>query len=148
LGGLIGRPADERHDMRKKREEKIIEEYIEEKVKPALKKGYPNLSHTFSLLSKEPNHAFQTLFILTFMAPLLMGKREICKRNVIMLKDLVSRLEVLSRKSRNTRKIIDAFYEEFDSVILKLNKIHQLYDIEMDLSLLKEVPIKMPFGRE
>ena len=134
--------------MRKKREDKIIEEYIEEKVKPTLKKEYTNLSHTFSLLSKEPNYAFQTLFILTFMAPLLMGKRGICKRNVIMLKDLVDRLEALSAKSQNTRKIIDAFYEEFNSVILKLNKIHQLYDIEMDLSLLKEVPIRMPFGRE
>ena len=134
--------------MRKKREDKIIEEYIEEKIKPTLKKEYTNLSHTFSLLSREPNYAFQTLFILTFMAPLLMGKREICKRNVIMLKDLVDRLEALSAKSQNTRKIIDAFYEEFNSVILKLNKIHQLYDIEMDLSLLKEVPIRMPFGRE
>ncbi|NIR13234.1 MAG: hypothetical protein GWN86_04490, partial [Desulfobacterales bacterium] len=51
-----------------------------------------------------------------------------------MLKELVDRLEALSGKSQNTRKIIDAFYEEFDSVILKLNKIHQLYDIEMDLS--------------
>lgn len=134
--------------MRKKREDKIIEEHIEKKVKPVLKKEYLNLSHTFSLLSKEPNYAFQTLFILIFMAPLLMGKREICKRNVIMLKELVDRLEALSGKSRNTRKIIDAFYEEFDSVILKLNKIHQLYDIEMDLSLLKEVPIEMPLGRK
>jgi hypothetical protein len=132
--------------MRKKREDRIIEEYIEEKVKPTLKKEYLNLSHTFSLLSKEPNYAFQTLFILTFMAPLLMGKREICKRNLIMLKELMNKLEALSVKSRNTRKIIDAFYEEFDSVILKLNKIHQLYDIKMDLSLLKEVPIKTPFG--
>ena len=131
--------------MRKKREDRIIEEYIEEKVKPALKKEYLNLSHTFSLLSKEPNYAFQTLFILTFMAPLLMGKREICKRNLIMLKELTNKLEALSVKNRNTRKIIDAFYEEFDSVILKLNKIHQLYDIKMDLSLLKEVPIKTPF---
>lgn len=132
--------------MRKKREDRIIEEYIEEKVKPTLKKEYLNLSHTFSLLSKEPNYAFQTLFILTFMAPLLMGKKEICKRNLIMLKELMNKLEALSVKSRNTRKIIDAFYEEFDSVILKLNKIHQLYDIKMDLSLLKEVPIKTPFG--
>ena len=148
MGGLIGRPADERHDMRKKREEKIIEEYIEEKIKPTLKKEYTNLSHTFSLLSKEPSYAFQTLSILTFMAPLLVGKREICKRNVIMLKDLVDRLEALSAKSQNTQKIIDAFYEEFNSVILKLNKIHQLYDIEMDLSLLKEIPIRTPFGRE
>ena len=134
--------------MRKNREDKIIEEYIEEIVKPTLKKEYLNLSHTFSLLSKEPNYAFQTLFILTFMAPLLMGNREICKRNLIMLKELMDRLEALSRKSRNTRKIIDAFYEEFDSVILKLNKIHQLYDIEMDLSLLKEIPIEMPLGRK
>lgn len=134
--------------MRKNREDKIIEQYIEDKVKPTLKKEYLNLSHTFSLLSKEPNYAFQTLFILIFMAPLLMGRREICKRNVIMLKDLVDRLEALSGKSRNTRRIIDAFYEEFDSVILKLNKIHQLYDIEMDLSLLKEVHIKMPLGRK
>jgi len=132
--------------MRKKREDRIIEEYIEEKVKPTLKKEYLNLSHTFSLLSKEPNYAFQTLFILTFMAPLLMGKREICKRNLIMLKELMNKLEALSVKSRNTRKIIDAFYEEFDSVILKLNKIHQLYDIKLDLSLLKEVPIKTAFG--
>ena len=134
--------------MRKNREDKIIEQYIEDKVKPTLKKEYLNLSHTFSLLSKEPSYAFQTLFILIFMAPLLMGRREICKRNVIMLKNLVDRLEPLSGKSRNTRRIIDAFYEEFDSVILKLNKIHQLYDIEMDLSLLKEIPIKMPLGRK
>ena len=134
--------------MRKNREDKIIEQYIEDKVKPTLKKEYLNLSHTFSLLSKEPNYAFQTLFILIFMAPLLMGRREICKRNVIMLKDLVDRLEALSGKSRNTRRIIDAFYEEFDSVILKLNKIHQLYDIEMDLSLLKEIPIKIHLGRK
>jgi hypothetical protein len=134
--------------MRKNREDRIIEQYIEEKVKPTLKKEYLNLSHTFSLLSKEPNYAFQTLFILIFMAPLLMGRREICKRNVIMLKELVDRLEALSGKSRNTRKIIDAFYEEFDSVILKLNKIHQLYDIEMDLSLLKDVPIEMRLGRK
>ena len=134
--------------MRKKREDRIIEEYIEEIVKPALKKEYLNLSHTFSLLSKEPNYAFQTLFILTFMAPLLMGKREICKRNLIVLKELMDKLEALSGRSRNTWKIIDAFYEEFDSVILKLNKIHQLYDIKMDLSLLKEVPIKTSFERE
>ncbi len=133
--------------MRKKREDKIIEEHIEKKVKPVLKKEYLNLSHTFSLLSKEPNYAFQTLFILIFMAPLLMGKRETCKRNLIMLKELVDGLEALSGKSQRTRKIIDAFYEEFDSVILKLNKIHQLYDIEMDLSVLKEVPVKMPFGK-
>jgi len=132
--------------MGKKREDKIIEEHIEKKVKPVLKKEYLNLSHTFSLLSKEPNYAFQTLFILIFMAPLLMGKRETCKRNLIMLKELVDGLEALSGKSQRTRKIIDAFYEEFDSVILKLNKIHQLYDIEMDLSVLKEVPVKMPFG--
>jgi hypothetical protein len=144
----IESPPDEGESMKKKREDKIIQEYIEEKVKPALKKEYLNLSHTFSLLSKEPNHAFQTLFILIFMAPLLMGKREISKRNVIMLKELVDRLEALSGKSRTTRKIIDAFYEEFASVILKLNKIHQLYDIELDLSLLKEVPIRTPFGRE
>jgi hypothetical protein len=144
----IESPPDEGESMKKKREDKIIQEYIEEKVKPALKKEYLNLSHTFSLLSKEPNYAFQTLFILIFMAPLLMGKREISKRNVIMLKDLVDRLEALSGKSRTTRKIIDAFYEEFASVILKLNKIHQLYDIELDLSLLKEVPIRTPFGRE
>jgi hypothetical protein len=134
--------------MRKKREDKIIEEYIEKKVKPTLKKEYFNLSHTFSLLSKEPNYAFQTLFILIFMAPLLMGKREICKRNLIMLKDLMDRLETQSGKSRTTRKIIDAFHEEFNSVILKLNKIHQLYDIEMDLSVLKEIPVKMPFEEE
>ena len=145
---LLEKSAHEGDGMRKKREDKIIEEYIEEKIKPTLKKEYTNLSHTFSLLSKEPNYAFQTLFILTFMAPLLMGKREICKRNVIMLKDLVDRLEALSAKSQNIRKIIDAFYEEYNSVILKLNKIHQLYDIEMDLSLLKEVPIRTPFGRE
>ena len=134
--------------MRKNREDKIIEEYIEKKVKPTLKKEYFNLSHTFSLLSKEPNYAFQTLFILIFMAPLLMGKRETCKRNLIMLKDLMDRLETQSGKSRKTREIIDAFHEEFNSVILKLNKIHQLYDIEMDLSVLKEIPVKMSFEEE
>jgi hypothetical protein len=63
--------------MTKNREDRIIDQYIEEKVKPTLKKEYLNLAHTFSLLSKEPNYAFQTLFILIFMAPLLMGKREI-----------------------------------------------------------------------
>lgn len=130
--------------MRKKREERIIEGYIEERVKPALKKEYLNLSHTFSLLSKEPNQAFQTLFILMVMAPLLMGRGKICKRNLIMLKELVDRLNSLSTKSRKARRIIDAFYDEFDSVILKLNKIHQLYDIEIDLSLLKEISIKTP----
>jgi len=134
--------------MRKKREERIIEGYIEERVKPALKKEYLNLSHTFSLLSKEPNQAFQTLFILMVMAPLLMGRGKICKRNLIMLKELVDRLEALSGKSPATRRIIDAFHEEFDSVILKLNKIHQLYDMEMDLSVLKDMPVKVPFGRE
>jgi hypothetical protein len=132
--------------MRKKREERIIEGYIEERVKPALKKEYRNLSHTFSLLSKEPNRAFQTLFILIFMAPLLMGKGKIGESNLLMLKELVDRLEALPRKSQKTREIIDAFYEEFDSAILKLNKIHQLYDIEMDLSMLKEIPMKIPFG--
>jgi hypothetical protein len=128
--------------MKKTKEDRIIEIYIEEKVKPTLKREYLNLSHTFSLLSKEPNYAFQTLLILTFMAPLLMGKKDICKRNVIMLKELVDRLDSLTTKGQRARRIIDAFYEEFDSVILKLNKIHQLYDIELDLSLLKEVPIK------
>jgi hypothetical protein len=132
--------------MKKRREDKVIEEYIERKVKPTLKKEYLKLSHTFSLLSREPNSAFQTLFILVFMAPLLMGKRQICKRNLVMLKELVDRLEALPRKSQKTREIVDAFYEEFNSAILKLNKIHQLYDIEMDLSMLKEIPIKMPFG--
>ncbi|MCK5552451.1 MAG: hypothetical protein KAJ09_04840 [Deltaproteobacteria bacterium] len=133
--------------MSKNPEDKIIEEYIEKKIKPTLKKEYPNLSHTFSLLSKEPNYAFQTLFILTFMAPLLMGKREICKRNLIMLKELVDRLKPFSENNQRTRKIVDAFYEEFDSMILKLNKVQQLYDIELDLSVLKEVPVKIPFGR-
>jgi hypothetical protein len=56
----IESPPDEGESMKKKREDKIIQEYIEEKVKPALKKEYLNLSHTFSLLSKEPNYAFQT----------------------------------------------------------------------------------------
>jgi hypothetical protein len=134
--------------MRKKREDRIIEGYIEERVKPALKKEYLNLSHTFSLLSKEPNQAFQTLFILMFMAPLLMGKGKIGERNLLMLKELVDKLEALSGKSPATRRIIDAFYEEFDSVILKLNKIHQLYDIEMDLSILRDMPVKVPFGRK
>jgi len=133
--------------MRKNPEDKIIEEYIEKKIKPALKKEYPNLSHTFSLLSREPNYAFQTLLILTFMAPLLMGKRGICKRNLIMLKELVDRLKPFSENNQRTRKIVDAFYEEFDSMILKLNKVQQLYDIELDLSVLKEVPVKIPFGR-
>ncbi len=132
--------------MKKRREDKVLEEYIEGKVKPTLKREYLNLSHTFSLLGKEPNHAFQTLFILIFMAPLLVGKGQVGKRNLIMLKELVDRLEALPRKSKKTRRIIEAFYEEFNAVILKLNKIHQLYDIEMDLSVLKEIPIKMPFG--
>lgn len=132
--------------MRKRGVDKVIEEYIEGKVKPTLQREYLNLSHTFSLLSREPNSAFQTLFILVFMAPLLMGKREICKRNLVMLKELVDRLESLPRKSKKTREIIDAFYEEFNSAILKLNKIHQLYDIEVDLSMLKEIPMKMPYG--
>lgn len=132
----------------KKREDRIIEGYIEERVKPALKKEYFNLSHTFSLLSKEPNQAFQTLFILMFMAPLLMGKGKIGERHLLMLRELVDRLEASSGKSPNTRRIIDAFYEEFNSVILKLNKIHQLYDIEMDLSVLRDMPVKVPFGRE
>lgn len=132
--------------MSKRREDQVLEEYIEGKVKPILKKEYLDLSHTFSLLGKEPNHAFQTLFILIFMAPLLMGKGELGKRNLIMLKELVDRLEALPKKSQKTRRIIDAFYEEFNAVVLKLNKIHQLYDIEMDLSVLKEIPIKMPFG--
>ncbi len=132
--------------MRKRREDKVIEEYIEGKIKPILKKEYLSLSHTFSLLSREPNSAFETLFVLVFMAPLLMGKREISKRNLVMLKELVDRLEALPRKNQKTRKIIDAFYEEFHSAILRLNKIHQLYDIEMDLSMLKEIPVKMPFG--
>ena len=126
--------------------DKVIEEYIEGKVKPTLKREYLNLSHTFSLLSREPNSAFETLFILVFMAPLLMGKSQICKRNLIMLKELVDRLEALPRKSQKTREIIDAFYEEFNAAILKLNKIHQLYDIEVDLSMLKEIPMKMPYG--
>jgi hypothetical protein len=132
--------------MRKRRVDKVIEEYIEGKVKPTLKKEYLNLSHTFSLLSREPNSAFETLFVLVFMAPLLMGKRQICKRNLVMLKELVDKLETLPRKSQKTQEIIDAFYEEFNSAILKLNKIHQLYDIEMDLSMLKEIPMKMPYG--
>jgi hypothetical protein len=132
--------------MRKRRVDKVIEEYIEGKVKPTLKREYLNLSHTFSLLSREPNSAFETLFILVFMAPLLMGKSQICKRNLIMLKELVDRLEALPRKSQKTREIIDAFYEEFNAAILKLNKIHQLYDIEVDLSMLKEIPMKMPYG--
>jgi hypothetical protein len=132
--------------MGKAREDKVIEEYIEGKVEPVLKKEYLNLSHTFSLLGKEPNQAFQSLFILIFMAPLLMGKGEIGRRNLILLKELVDRLEVLPRKSQKTRRIIQAFYEEFNSAVLKLNKIHQLYDIELDLSMLKEIPMKMPFG--
>ena len=132
--------------MRKRKVDKVIEEYIEGKVKPTLKREYLNLSHTFSLLSREPNSAFETLFILVFMAPLLMGKRQICKRNLVMLKELVDKLEALPRKSQKTREIIDAFYEEFNSAILKLNKIHQLYDIEIDLSMLKEIPMKMPYG--
>jgi len=132
--------------MRKRQEDKVIEEYIQGKIKPILKKEYLSLSHTFSLLSREPNSAFETLFVLVFMAPLLMGKQETCKRNLVMLKELVDKLEALPRKNQKTRNIIDAFYEEFHSAVLKLNKIHQLYDIEMDLSMLKEIPIKMPYG--
>jgi len=133
--------------MRKRQEDKVIEEYIQGKIKPILKKEYLSLSHTFSLLSREPNSAFETLFVLVFMAPLLMGKQETCKRNLVMLKELVDKLEALPRKNQKTRNIIDAFYEEFHSAVLKLNKIHQLYDIEMDLSMLKEIPIKMPYGK-
>lgn len=120
----------------------LIDNYVSHQIKPALAHEYVSLAHTFSLLKRDPRDAFENLFIIMFMAPVLVGRGDIARRNFRLLKGLVSDFEKQKSKSPLAIRIIDAFYETFDSVILKINKIQQLYSIDIDLSFLKELDIK------
>jgi hypothetical protein len=119
----------------------LIDGYVVEQIRPKLKSEYMSLAHTFSLLKRDPQEAFENLFVILFMAPLLVGRGGIARRNLLLLKGLVEAFEQREQKSPLATRLIDAFYGEFDSVILKINKIQQLYSIDIDLSFLKELDI-------
>jgi len=120
----------------------LIDNYVSRQIKPTLAQEYISLAHTFSLLKRDPRDAFENLFIIMFMAPILVGRGDIARRNFRLLKGLVDGFEQQETKSSLAIRIIDAFYETFDSVILKINKIQQVYSIDIDLSFLKELDIR------
>ena len=120
----------------------LINEYVSEKMRPKLEQEYISLAHTFSLLKRDPREAFENLFIIMFMAPLLVGRGGVARRNLLLLKGLVDLFEKRETKSPLATHIIEAFYEEFDSVIMKLNKVQQVYSIDIDLSFLKALDMR------
>jgi hypothetical protein len=65
------------------------------------------------------------------------GRADIARRNLALLKGLVDVFERQEKKSPFGRRIIEGFREAFDSVILKINKVQQLYGVDIDLSFLK-----------
>jgi len=119
-----------------------IDEYVSKHIRPKLKHEYISLAHTFSLLKRAPCEAFENLFIIMFMAPLLVGRGDIARRNLLLLRGLVDMLERQEKKSTLATRIIEGFYEEFDSIILKINKVQQVYSIDIDLSFLKELDLR------
>ncbi|MBW2058630.1 MAG: hypothetical protein JRJ26_14140 [Deltaproteobacteria bacterium] len=120
----------------------LIEGYVSREMRPRLEREYISLAHTFSLLKRDPQEAFENLFIIMFMAPLLVGRGDIARRNLLLLKGLVDLLEKKEKKSDLAVRIIETFYEEFDSVIRKINKVQQVYGIDIDLSFLKYLDMK------
>jgi hypothetical protein len=120
----------------------IIDRYVSQQVKPKLDHEYISLAHTFRLLKRNPREAFENLFVVMFMAPLLVGRGDIARRNLLLLKGLIDVFERREKKSELATRIIESFYDEFESVIRKTNKVQQLYSIEVDLSFLKELDMK------
>jgi len=120
----------------------LIDDYVSREIKPKLAREYISLAHTFSLLKRDPREAFENLMIIMFMAPVLVGRGDIARRNFDLLRGLVDRLERQEAKSPFAIRIIDAFYETFDSVVLKINKVQQVYSIDVDLSFLKELDLR------
>ncbi len=120
----------------------VIDGYVSKQMKPKLEREYISLAHTFSLLKRDPQGAFANLFVIMFMAPLLVGRNDIARRNLLLLKGLVDVFEKQEKRSNLAISIIEGFYEEFDSVIVKINKVQQVYGIEVDLSFLKELDMK------
>ena len=120
----------------------LIDGYISKHMRPKLEHEYISLAHTFSLLKRDPQEAFENLFIIMFMAPLLVGRGDIARRNLLLLKGLIDVFEEQGKKSNLATRIIEAFYEEFDSVIRKINKVQQVYSIDIDLSFLKKLDMR------
>lgn len=120
----------------------LIDGYVSKQIRPRLEHEYISLAHTFSLLKRNPREAFENLFIIMFMAPLLVGRGDIARRNLLLLKGLVDVFERQEKKSDLATRIIEGFYEEFDSVIMKINKVQQVYSIDIDLSFLKELDMR------
>lgn len=120
----------------------LIDGYVSREMRPKLEHEYISLAHTFSLLKRDPQEAFENLFVIMFMAPLLVGRGDIAKRNLLLLKGLVDVFERQEEKSGLASRIIEGFYEQFDSVIRKINKVQQVYGIDIDLSFLKKLDIK------
>jgi hypothetical protein len=115
----------------------LIDAYIAKEMRRKLEQEYISLSHTFSLLKRDPREAFENLLIIMFMAPLLVGRASIARRNLLLLKGLVDVFERREKKSPFGTCLIEGFDKAFDSVILKINKVQQVYGIDMDLSFLK-----------
>ncbi len=120
----------------------LIDGYVSKSMRPKLKNEYISLAHTFSLLKRDPQEAFENLFIIMFMAPLLVGRNDTARRNLLLLKGLVEVFEGQETKSALATRLVEGFYEQFDSVIMKINKVQQVYNIDIDLSFLKELDIR------
>jgi hypothetical protein len=125
--------------MTEDKDHALIDSYVANQIRSKLDHEYVSLAHTFSLLKRDPQEAFENLFIIMFMAPLLVGRGDIARRNLLLLKGLVERFEGEEEKSSLATRIVEAFYEEFDSVIRKINKIQQVYSVDIDLSFLKDI---------
>jgi len=120
----------------------LIDRYVSKRVRPKLEHEYISLAHTFSLLKRNPQEAFENLFVIMFMAPLLVGKGDIARQNLLLLRELIDMFESQETKSDLASRIIEDFYAEFDSVVRKINKVQQLYSVEIDLSFLKDVDMR------
>ena len=77
------------------------------------------------------------LKIETILAQSLSSNNQLT--NLLLLKGLVEEFEKQAKKSPLAKSIIEAFYEQLDSVILRMNKIQQVYGVDVDLSFLKEL---------
>lgn len=128
--------------VEEKEDHALIDGYVSKQIRPRLEHEYISLAHTFSLLKRNPREAFENLFIIMFMAPLLVGRGDIARRNLLLLKGLIDVFERQEKKSDLATRIIEGFYEEFDSVIMKINKVQQVYSIDIDLSFLKELDMR------
>jgi hypothetical protein len=128
--------------VHKQEDQAIIDSYVSKKMRPKLEREYISLAHTFSLLKRNPREAFENLFLIMFMAPLLVGRSNVARRNLLLLKGLIDVFEEQEKRSPLAIALIEGFYEEFDSVIVKINKVQQVYTIDIDMSFLKELDIK------